>query len=403
MLALGVVRAELPALLWGAAFLGLIGYSLLAVTAAAAARHSNAYRVSVRLERGSCAVGETVAVDIRASRKIRPPAVIVRYGIPLKTADGRRLPILVDPESAGSKSVVAVKRGAYFAENDFLSVRDAFGFFIAERGIAAERGPRLVVVPEARTFPFVPEPWAGGEAHREEPRLARTEELTESRRYLPGDDPRRINWKVYGHSGELFIRDGDPEPPPRSRYAVLVDSSVDTGVFSQHDGDDAVDALASLALGLVAELRAVGLEAEFGFAGAAFASGDDLSAARYLAGIARCDLAAAPNLPSPDDPGTRIVLLALPRDPEATENTALDRFLSARQTAAASPVLLFVNWSGADVAGTKRSRAARLLFREQADERTSRPADSGRLSALADSCIAAYTGKGGARARRLEA
>lgn len=379
----------------------MISYSFIAVSVAAAIRGRLGYRVSARFDRLSYAVGEKAAVDIRAPRRFRPPAVTVRYGIPLKTIDGRRLPVLADPESAGLKDVPVANRGAYFAEKDKLTIRDAFGFFVAERTIVAEQGPRLIAVPEAKTFPFVPEPRAGGEVRREEPRLARTDELTESRRYLPGDDPRRINWKLYGHSGELFVKEGDPEPPPRSRYAVVVDSSVDADSFSWDEGGYAVDALAALALGLVAELLAGGIAVDFGATGLSFASGDELAAARYFAGVARYGLAVAPNLPVPTDSGTRIVLLALPRDLDRGKTTALDRFLAARTPSAAAMDLVFLNRALSDSAETRRSSMERLLFREPKAGGGSEKLRS-RRSASADACVAAYSGKGGVVARRLD-
>jgi len=49
----------------------------------------------------------------------------------------------------------------------------------------------------------------------------RSEELYEVRQYRAGDDPRKINWKVFAHSGDIAIREGELLPPPSSEYAVI--------------------------------------------------------------------------------------------------------------------------------------------------------------------------------------
>jgi uncharacterized protein (DUF58 family) len=255
-------------------------------------------------------------------------------------------------------------------------------------------------VPEAKSVPFVPQPRTGGDVHREEPSFARTDELTESRRYLPGDDPRRINWKLYGHSGELFVREGEPEPPPRSRYAVVVDTSVDSYLYSTEEGGAAVDSLAERALGLVTDLRTSGLDVEYCATGCSFAAGDDKAAAVYFASVAPYELSAAPDVPFPDDPGTRIVLLALPRRLTQSKKAALDRFLSGRPTAAARLDLLFVEPPVFGPADAGRSTAARLIFKDGKRSGTSEKRAALRAS-LIDACVAAYSIQGGVGARRL--
>lgn len=48
--------------------------------------------------------------------------------------------------------------------------------------------------------------------------FTRSENLYETRTYLPGDDPRKINWKIYAHSGALAIREGELLPPPAAEF-----------------------------------------------------------------------------------------------------------------------------------------------------------------------------------------
>ena len=53
----------------------------------------------------------------------------------------------------------------------------------------------------------------------------RSEELLEARKYYPGDDVRRLNWKVFAHLDELFLRIGEEVPPPESRILFVLDTT----------------------------------------------------------------------------------------------------------------------------------------------------------------------------------
>lgn len=48
------------------------------------------------------------------------------------------------------------------------------------------------------------------------------EEFYETRKYYPGDDPRKINWKLFAHSRELFIRVGEEGIPRLDRIFCLL-------------------------------------------------------------------------------------------------------------------------------------------------------------------------------------
>ncbi|MFA6506225.1 MAG: DUF58 domain-containing protein [Treponemataceae bacterium] len=315
--------------------------------------------------------------------------------------DGRSLPVLFDPEAVTETKIEVKKRGAYYAVADVLSLRDAFGFFVAKTNIPAEDGPRLLALPEATPFIFAPEPKAGGDAFRHEPKFTKTDELTESRRYLPGDDPRRINWKVYGHSGELFVREGEPEPPPRSQYAVLVDSSIDEESYSDENTEVSVDSLAEIALGLVSELLRAGLDVEYGALGLPLSSGNEKSASVYFSKISKHTTKSAPDLPVPDDMRIRTVVFALPRLIDHTKKTALDRFLENRSTSSGPVELLFLEQRGSIETGEPRSAWERAFLRDPSVRRS-----KGRASeapkASSEECVGFYQAKGGVRVRRLE-
>lgn len=83
-------------------------------------------------------------------------------------------------------------------------------------------------------------------------------ELGDQRKYVPGDDPRRINWKLYGHTEELFLRTRDKEPPPQGRLYLYLDTAIDKALFK--DADQALDLLARHACKLAKDLLSKGLE-----------------------------------------------------------------------------------------------------------------------------------------------
>lgn len=83
-------------------------------------------------------------------------------------------------------------------------------------------------------------------------------ELGDQRKYVPGDDPRRINWKLYGHTEELFLRTRDKEPPPQGRLYLYLDTAIDKALFK--DADQALDLLARHACKLTKDLLSKGLE-----------------------------------------------------------------------------------------------------------------------------------------------
>jgi uncharacterized protein (DUF58 family) len=94
----------------------------------------------------------------------------------------------------------------------------------------------------------------GGEQIKDTRRRRRSKDLLEIRKYFPGDDIRRINWKVYAHLNELFIRLGEETPPPESHFFLLLDSCSSPDLPDVYSGDyldSLIEAFASLTHRLV--------------------------------------------------------------------------------------------------------------------------------------------------------
>jgi hypothetical protein len=64
-------------------------------------------------------------------------------------------------------------------------------------------------------------------ARREQTREGRSPlrdaERYDARRFQPGDDVRHLNWRLFAHTGELFVRIGDELPPPSVAFTVAID------------------------------------------------------------------------------------------------------------------------------------------------------------------------------------
>ncbi|NVP25727.1 DUF58 domain-containing protein [Treponema phagedenis] len=126
----------------------------------------------------------------------------------------------------GEKTIQASDflRGKYVCESSSLCFRDLFDFFCIELHTKKESVLRPLVFPAQTAesvqtpIPFIP----ALESDNKNSSL-RTQDMYESRPYIPGDDLRKINWKVYAHTQELAVRQGDFTPPPIQSFFVFIE------------------------------------------------------------------------------------------------------------------------------------------------------------------------------------
>ncbi|MDR1177720.1 MAG: DUF58 domain-containing protein [Spirochaetaceae bacterium] len=352
LLVLGLARGELALTLPGAAFASALVYSFAGVLFLAVFHRKRgsdfaAVFVPRQLERG----GQTALLfsGLKKTKTGRPrrlfslPGIVMRYELHLETRDGRKIRHIFDPGKE-IPPLDAVYRGAYYGAYDIFSVSDIPGFFIAGLPCAQEKDARLLVSPSPGEDPVPIRSRSGGERERVEPFRVRTDELSSSRPYVSGDDPRRINWKLYGHGGELFVREGEREPPPRSRMAVLIDTLAEQELFSGEAGRRVVDRCCEYALALVLDQKDRGIEVLLGYSGqpGGLCSGEFEDLAGFLAYPAAGT--ASEKLPQP--PGDEgVVIFLLPRN----YSGPLDAFLSRRK--AVELVFLYENEKQEEAAG----------------------------------------------------
>jgi hypothetical protein len=288
----GHLRNELALTLSGAVFSAVWCYCLITTAFLAFIHHGRAADLFVRFSPRQIAAGGMAEPVFSAAGKgeggrkkfFRLPAVLVRYFLYLNTKDGRKLIHIFDPDfpagnnapgsgnipggSGGTVPSFRVPlRGAWYSSWDELSIFDSLGFFRFSFRIPQGGNPRLLSCPRAAEEPPSLPIHSGGEERRTEPHYRRSDNLIDHRPYIPGDDPRRINWKLYSHGGDLFIREGEPEPPPRSRLLILVDTGADAALYTRGEARSAVDMLCENALAAALACRDRGMDIRIGFSG----------------------------------------------------------------------------------------------------------------------------------------
>jgi len=163
----------------------------------------------------------------------------------------RRLESSVSPGRRGTLSTLIFshpERGVYTGPAGELFLEDLFGFFSLP--LYSGEPVTLYVYPGLNGNDFEEsQVVAGGDKATDELSRLRSDELLEVRKYYPGDDARRINWKLYASTGEMFLRIGEEIPPPSGEalIALLADSPLVASLSSATTlTDRLIDRLLSL-------------------------------------------------------------------------------------------------------------------------------------------------------------
>jgi hypothetical protein len=277
--------------------------------------------------------------------------VIIRYKLKLATKDNKRLELFFARSffRRRESAFTVPFRGAYFGAADELLICDIFGFFRARRLLPHGAKARLLASPAPGGGETARTARSGGGEQREEGRVTRTDDLIEQRPYTPGDDPRRINWKLYGHAGDLFVREEDRRPPPRGRFALLLSTEARAALFppapaaygAARRGAPEADLLCGAALAFAADCAKAGVELVIGCSGGELCAGSVREAAEALA-FPWAQMPGEGALPRADAE-KELTILALPcfGGGEERGSAALDRFL-AEKPAGQKVHILFV-------------------------------------------------------------
>lgn len=151
-------------------------------------------------------------------------------------------------------------RGVYRAKAPITTVSDFVGFFSFYIHHPDKESPMPLVVEPVPEQTKSPE-WQNSKAgsYIGKSMYRRSDEFYESRPYTPGDDPRKINWKVYAHTGNLSIRQGDLLPPPSSEYTFLINTQTENepDTATRMRFDILINRIANIALELLSQNRIV--------------------------------------------------------------------------------------------------------------------------------------------------
>jgi uncharacterized protein (DUF58 family) len=231
LLASGLARSDLASLFWGASFLLYTLYAILAshfsmffLKRTKAARPDF---LTVILPPAGMSPDDTQEAHVSARLpRALAPGLLVRFSLPLRWHDRAVDSVACRLGTGATERSVRFSvssRGAYRSEEAVLELRDVLGF-TSNRMRVAMVGALTVhpAVTKERSWRILAE----GEAPSSTTtRRRRSEELLEVRKYYPGDDARRLNWKVFAHSRELFLRVGEETPPPESRILFVLDTT----------------------------------------------------------------------------------------------------------------------------------------------------------------------------------
>ncbi|UTC62819.1 DUF58 domain-containing protein [Treponema sp. OMZ 787] len=117
-------------------------------------------------------------------------------------------------------------RGRFFLEKEYIEISDLAGFLSFKLLKKEKSIPQIFIYPEITEIKNFELPEILNETSAHTINLRRTDELYDSRPYFPGDDIRKINWKLYAHTQELNIKQGDFIPPPRIFFTLYAESPI---------------------------------------------------------------------------------------------------------------------------------------------------------------------------------
>lgn len=116
------------------------------------------------------------------------------------------------------------ERGRFFSRYEYSELTDIAGFFSIKFFKKEKNIKELFLEPHIHKTNTFKLPEILNETSDNKNNLQRNNELYDVRPYMPGDDTRKINWKLFAHTQELSIKQGDFIPPPQIFFTLYIDT-----------------------------------------------------------------------------------------------------------------------------------------------------------------------------------
>ena len=202
--------------------------------------------VSRALRPGPYRAGEalTISLTVRASRLWLWPYLLVVDHLPenLNVLPPRFVLSYLGRQAVVMKyQIPELKRGVYDINHLTVTTGDWFGLFTRSKTLSVPT--RLVVWPRTISLTgahLFPRRWQG-ENWAPLPTRQESVHVRGIREYVPGDRLSHVHWKTSAHTGDLKVKQFEPQTQPN--YTVALDGS---GRFSRQDWELAVSVAASL-------------------------------------------------------------------------------------------------------------------------------------------------------------
>jgi hypothetical protein len=227
---IGIVRIDLSALLWASAFFLITAYTLCGnnLLRIVITRYLDRQPdcVNIKLPNHGIYPNQTA----RASLKLKLPRFVLpgfvtRLWLKLVWQDHAYCKIEAVLSGGESSQVIefsAPRRGEYKTETVHILVKDYLG--LTRSSITLPVKEQVKVYPSLSPASRQPLKFEVTGVNIEySPRKKTSDELLETRKYYPGDDVRRINWKTFARLRELFLRIGEDTTQPEAKLLCIID------------------------------------------------------------------------------------------------------------------------------------------------------------------------------------
>ncbi len=252
ILAVGIINSDLAALFWSAGILTVLILAFISIHITYYLLNRKRVCLNLKVPVNSIFPGDEITIRLETELpEIFIPGIIILFNISFNWQNRKPVifsQILNPGKNCHSLFSKAIKRGYFETERFKLIVRDYFGFF--KSFIFFNIDEKIPVLPNQINADEILNSFRGIDSLEYLKKREITDEFYEIRKYYPGDDPKKLNWKMFAHSNELFIRKEEETPPPKSNILFIIDL-YKTQIIDRKYADEYLDSLIELANSII--------------------------------------------------------------------------------------------------------------------------------------------------------